>query len=93
MFFFLPDDDANSMLSLLDRDLTVAPTRPDNRCIIWINLLASQETFAANDAAFRFAAYRPDLIPASEHPWKLLFEMLSRLEAKVENLEKKLINS
>lgn len=66
------------MLGLLDSDLTLAPARPDNRCIIFLNLLASQAIFAGHDISFRFAAYRPELIEASEHPQSLLLEFLSR---------------
>lgn len=91
--FFLPDEEAEKILDMLDSDLTLAPARPDNRCVIWINLLAAQEIFSASDEALRFAAYRTELLDASDHPWKLLFAILSRLESRLENLEKKVIKS
>lgn len=91
--FFLSDEEAEKMLDLLDSDLTAAPARPDNRCVIWINLLAAQAIFAGHAAAFRFAAYKPELLEASEHPQSLLLELLSRLESKLESLEKGLQKS
>jgi hypothetical protein len=91
--FFLPEDKARETLIQIDVAFRSVPLTVEDRCIISLQFPAVHEAFGAHYEAFEAAAHKPELVPFAYHPWQLLFEMLSRLEAKLENLEKKVIKS